>query len=194
MGRFINGDEVILIGEAVDGWYSVESKDGAVKGYCSADYIVKGGKVNTTVDLPSDEEFAIVDKKLSITSGVLNGVTFKTTAKDLIGSFKGNVSIVSASGKLLGDSDFVGTGCKVLVTEKGSTYTVATVLILGDVDGDGNIGTYDYLYVKRYFTGTLKLEGIYLKAALLSGHDKVTVADYVLIKRLCFGTYKLPTA
>lgn len=194
MGQFINGDEVILIGEAVNGWYSVESKDGAVKGYCSADYIVKGGKVNTTVDLPSDEEFAIVDKKLSITSGVLNGVTFKTTAKDLIGGFKGNVSIVSASGKLLGDSDFVGTGCKVLVTEKGSTYTVATVLILGDVDGDGNIGTYDYLYVKRYFTGTLKLEGVYLKAALLSGHDKVTVVDYVLIKRLCFGTYKLPTA
>lgn len=194
VGQFKNGEEIILNGEAVDGWYKAESKDGAIKGYCSADYIVKGNRVSTTVELPNDEEFAIVNEKLSVSSGVLNGVALKTTAKELMTGFKGNVSIVDASGAPLAEDAFVGTGCKILVSKNGSTYTVATLLVLGDVDGDGDVGTYDYLYVKRHFMGTLKLDSVYLKAALLSGRDKVTVADYVLVKRLCFGTYTLPTA
>jgi hypothetical protein len=113
---------------------------------------------------------------------------------DLKNSFTGNISIVNALGEALKDDDFVGTGCKINVTENGSTYTAATFLILGDIDGDGKVSTYDYLRVKRHFMGTLTLEGVYLKAALLSGRDKVTVADYVLIKRLYFGTYTVPVA
>ncbi len=194
VGTFKNNEDIILIGSAVDGWYSVESKDGTIKGYSSADYIVKGNKVSVTVELPKDEEFAIVDEGLSISSGMLNGVTFKTTVKDLLNCFKGNVSIVDASDTPLEEGDFVGTGSKILVSKNGSTYTAATVLVMGDVDGDGELSVYDYLRVKRHFMGTLKIEGVYLKAALLSGRDKVTVADYVLVKRLHYGTYKLPNA
>ncbi|MBQ5837311.1 MAG: SH3 domain-containing protein [Clostridia bacterium] len=191
VGQFKNGDEVILIGEAVDGWYKVESKDGTVKGYCSGDYIVKGNLVGTKVELPKEEEFSILDESLTIDSGVLNGVALKTAVKDLLPSFTGNVSIVDALGTPLAEDDFVGTGCKILVSKNGTTYTAATFLVKGDIDGDGKVSTYDYLRVKRHFMGTLKLEGVYLKAALLSGRDKVTVADYVLIKRLYYGTYKL---
>lgn len=194
VGIFANNEDIILIGEAVDGWYSVESVDGTIKGYSSADYIVKGNKVGVTVELPKDEEFSIINEKLSISSGILNGVALKTSAKELLSCFKGNVSIVDASGNALEPDTLVGTGCKVLVSKNGSTYTAATVLVMGDIDGNGEIGTYDYLFVKRYFMGTLQLDGIYLKAALISGADKVSVVDYVLIKRVYFGTYTLPTA
>ena len=172
----------------------VESKDGTIKGYCSGDYIVKGNKISTSVELPAEEEFKIIDESLSISSGILNGVLLKTSAKTLLQGFSGNVSIVNASGEALGDDDFVGTGCQIIVSKNGESFVAATVLILGDIDGDGKVTSYDYLRVKRSFMGTLKLEGVYLKAALLSGRDKVTVADYVLIKRVCFGTYTLPTA
>ncbi len=221
VGQFKNNEDIIIIGDAADGWYAVESKDGTLKGYCSADYIVKGNRVETTVQLPDDpedppvnppvdppvnppvdppvnppedEEFTVTDERLSISSGVLNGVALKTTVKEIKSSFTGKFTIVNALGEALKDEDYVGTGCKIIVTENGSSYTAATFLIMGDIDGDGKVSTYDYVRVKRHFMGTLKLEGVYLKAALLSGRDKVTVADYVLIKRIYFGTYTLPIA
>lgn len=210
VGQVVNGDEVIVVGNAVDGWYSVQSKDGTIVGYCSADYIKITGKIITTVLLPNEnppsddpvvppveppeENFEIINDKLSISSGILNGVGLKTTASELLQGFRGKVTVVNPLGAELKADDYVGTGCKINVTENGTTYTKATVLVMGDIDGDGKVSTYDYLRVKRHFMGTLKLEGVYLKAALLSGRDKVTIADYVLIKRIYFGTYTLPTA
>jgi hypothetical protein len=150
--------------------------------------------VDPPVNPPDDEEFTVTDERLSISSGVLNGVALKTTVNEIKSSFTGKFTIVNALGEALKDEDYVGTGCKIIVTENGSSYTAATFLIMGDIDGDGQVSTYDYVRVKRHFMGTLKLEGVYLKAALLSGRDKVTIADYVLIKRIYFGTYTLPMA
>ncbi len=191
VGQFKNGDSVVVIGEDENGWYSVESEDGSIKGYCSADYIVLGGFISTEVKLPDEEDFTITDSSLSIESGVLEGVKLKTTAAQLLDRFTGNVSIVDSLGEPIGDEAYVGTGSKLLVSKGGSTVEVATVLVMGDVNGDGTVSTYDYLRVKRHFMGTFTLEGVYLKAALLSGRDKVNVADYVLIKRVYAGTYTI---
>ncbi len=41
------GDKVMIVGEAVDGWYQVEytnSRGAKVSGYCSADYVIHNGK------------------------------------------------------------------------------------------------------------------------------------------------------
>lgn len=191
VGQFKNGESVVVIGDAESNWYSVESVDGSIKGYCSADYIVRTGLLTTEVKLPEEEDFAILDATLSIDSGILNGVRLETTAEKLLSCFSGNVSIVDPLGTPIEANATVGTGCKLLVSKDGSTESVATVLVLGDTDGDGEVSIYDYLRVKRHFMGTYKLEGAFLKAALLSGKGKVTVADYVLIKRLYAGTYTI---
>lgn len=207
VGQFNNGDEIIIVGTADNGWYSVESTDGTLKGYCSADYVINNGKIftsNGSTDTPVDppiepdppvepdptvEYFEIIDPNLSITNGMLKGAKLGITVSELLKGFKGTVEVVSASGEKLGDTAIVGTGCKLRVTENDVTYYAADVLIVGDVDGDAAVSSSDYLFVKRYFMDTYELTGVYLSAAMVGDNDILDVTDYVLIKRACFGTY-----
>lgn len=189
-GQFKNKQEIVLIGDATDNWYAVESTDGSIKGFCSADYIIKNGLLMAEVTVPEDK-FSIIDPALSIESDILYGVSANTVVSKLISGFTGNVEITDGAGNILAGDETVGTGCKVRVTENGVTKNVATVLVMGDVDGDGKIATYDYVYVKRHFMGTYELNGLYHEAALVSGKDVLSVADYVLLKRAYFGTYKI---
>ena len=185
--QFNNSDNIVIVGQATDGWYAVESIDGTVKGYCSADYVINNGVL--TVSEEDEDRFAILDAKISITNGVLNGVKLNTKVEDLLKCFSGNVEITNASGTALSKDSYVGTGCKIRVTEKENTYFAATVLVKGDVSGDGTVNSEDYLLIKRHLLNTYQLKDVYYTAGLLSGENELKVTDYVLVKRVCFGTY-----
>ncbi len=190
VGQFKNKTEIIVVGEAENGWYAVESLDGETVGYSSADYIDIIGRLAVSGSEP-ENKFEIIDKSLSISNGVLYGVKLDTTALTLLGSFKGEVTITDKSGNALADDALVGTGCRIVVTTDGVSEELAEVLVMGDVDGDGTITQYDYVFVKRHFFKTYTLEGVYLESALVSGEEELNVIDYVLIKRHFFGTYKI---
>lgn len=189
VAQFSNGTEIIVVGEASDGWYSVESTDGTVKGYCSADYITVNGKLGAQVS--TGEGFGITDSKLSITDGILYGVALDTTVSELLACFTGDVAVTDASGNVLAGNKLVGTNCRISVTADGKTSDVATVLIMGDADGDGTVTSFDYLLVKRHFLGSYELKGLCYEAALVSGEEELNIIDYVFIKRHYFGTYKI---
>ncbi len=74
-------------------------------------------------------------------------------------------------------------------------YTYASVArklnIVGDVDGNGFIEPYDYIYAKRAYFGTLALEGEMLARADANSDGIVDQYDYILIKRIYFGTYRV---
>ena len=185
-----NGTKVVIVGDAVDGWYAIESTDGSIKGYCSADYIVNNGKL-TVSGGNGDNEFEITDSDITIENGRLLGVSLGTTADKLLGCMKGEIELTDASGKALSGTALVGSGARLFVTVDGERKELAQVVVMGDVDGDGKVTTYDYLYVKRHFFGTLSLEGACYEASLVSGKEELGVIDYVLIKRHYFGTYKI---
>ncbi len=194
----VNGQKLIIVGEVSDGWYKIETEDGAVSGYCSADYVINNGLIsvpateNPPVNPPQQsDDFKILDSNLKIASGVLYGVKLDTTVATLLTKLQGEITIVDAKGKALSSDDLVGTGAVIRVTQNGQTQDAATVLVMGDVDGDGTVTTYDYVYVKRDFLGTYTLSGLYLKAGLVSGESDLTVIDYIYIKRHFFGTYKI---
>ncbi len=196
VGQFNNGDSIIIVGAADNGWYSVESTDGTLKGYCSADYVINNGKIytideesGTTEPEPEPEYFEIIDPDITITDGMLRGVELGVTVSELLACFKGEVEILSADGSVLSGTAAVGTGSKLSVTENGSTYIAAVITVVGDVDGDGAVTSSDYIFVKRYFMGTYDLSGAYLFAAMVGDNGILDVTDYVLIKRACFGTY-----
>ncbi len=194
VGKLQNGNKLTVIGELEGDWYSIETD--SLKGYCSSNYIQINGKIFTEIEIPSegnpdaDEGFAITDSALSIENRVLTGVSHKTTVKELLEKFTGEVSVYSASDKKLDDSDLVATGCQIRVTQNGKTETVARVCIVGDVNGNGKLDSMDYIYIKRAFFGTYDLKDTYLQAALVSGEEELTVMDYVLVKRAYYGTYK----
>lgn len=61
--------------------------------------------------------------------------------------------------------------------------------IAGDVDGDGTVGSADYLMVKRYCFKTYDLTEDEFKRADVDKNDVVDSSDYVFVKRIAFGTY-----
>lgn len=72
-----------------------------------------------------------------------------------------------------------GTGAKITV--KGKTHTV---VIKGDIDGDGKISAADYIRVRKYIIRITKPDG----SALLAAHTstdvskQVSTADYIAIR------------
>lgn len=211
VGKLYNNDKVTIIGQALDGWYRIETEQ--LQGFCSADYIQINGKITTEVEDPnskpdvsdpevsdpdnsqsdnnSNEDFSITNSDLTIVDGVLCGVSEDTTVSDLCKSFTGNVIVFDKSNVQLEDTAVVGTGATIVFTKNGVSETKATILVMADVNGDGDCSSLDYILVKRCFFGTYNLEGVYLRAGLVSGKEQLNVIDYVMIKRIYFGTYSL---
>ena len=63
--------------------------------------------------------------------------------------------------------------------------------VLGDLDGDGEIGAVDYVMVKRSVLGTFMLGAAQNVCADVNRDGNVDAIDYVMIKRHVLGTYKL---
>ncbi len=62
-------------------------------------------------------------------------------------------------------------------------------LSLGDIDGDEEITTADYVLTKRAFMDTYSLTDAQKIAADIDKDNEITTADYILVKRAFMGTY-----
>ncbi len=78
--------------------------------------------------------------------------------------------------------DTFGTGAKVTIG--GVEYTIAMV---GDVSGDGQIKSKDYMMIKNYIMGTLTLTDLEKIAADVSKDSDIKSKDYMMIKNHIMG-------
>ena len=62
-----------------------------------------------------------------------------------------------------------------------------TVVIKGDVNGDGLIYATDYVKVKNHIMGKSNLTDAYLKAADINNDGNIYATDYVQIKNHIMG-------
>lgn len=69
-------------------------------------------------------------------------------------------------------------------------YELKPKILLGDVNGNGEIDSMDYILAKRIYFGTYKPTEEELKRCDIDGDGKVSAMDYILIKRMYFGTYR----
>ncbi|MBR5286825.1 MAG: DUF4855 domain-containing protein, partial [Clostridia bacterium] len=61
--------------------------------------------------------------------------------------------------------------------------------LIGDINGDGEIDKYDYIYCKRAVLNTITLNDVQTEAADVNGDGKINSYDYILIKRHVLKTY-----
>lgn len=74
------------------------------------------------------------------------------------------------------------TGSQVqIVSENGIVVDVYTIVILGDVNGDGAIDAFDVIAIDLYLHNLIELEGAYWKAADINKDGVVDETDY----RIC---------
>ncbi len=81
-----------------------------------------------------------------------------------------------------------------IITSGGYTITMFPVsdaasppLLIGDVNGDGNIDVADAILILRHIVGLVTLSGDGLEAADVNQDDQVDVADAILILRYVVG-------
>lgn len=115
-------------------------------------------------------------------SAIKNKVVYNNEKYDLV--------IKNASGKNIEKDELIGTGTTVNLCLKDSNDIIETytIIIYGDVNGDGKIYATDYVKIKNHIMDTEKLNGVYAIAADVNRDSKVYATDYVKVKNYIMGT------
>lgn len=79
------------------------------------------------------------------------------------------------------NSEVLGTGAKITIGE-GENKKEYTLIILGDINGDGKIKASDYMRIKNKIMEDSNMNEIEKKAADINGDTKISASDYVYIK------------
>lgn len=123
---------------------------------------------------------------------VIYGIDLNTTYEGLINSFGFDDSYTVKMTYFDGDEvdleDIVGTGAVISVidNESGDEIYHKTVVIFGDVNGNGKINSNDITMVKSHIFKVTYLEGIYFFAGDVNGNGKINSNDFTMIKSHIF--------
>ena len=105
-----------------------------------------------------------------------------------------NYNITNTKGNVLEKKkEILATGYKlnVLDTDKKTIKTAYTVIVKGDISGDGKVNSADLLKMRQHLLGTKKATGVFTTAADVSGDGKVNSADLLRIRQHLLGTKKI---
>ena len=139
----------------------------------------------STGDIITDLDLIISDETLSgFESGMTAGVISNMASSVENGP---QITIRNANGNKVEGNSLLATGHTVEI-RRGDNTEVYTVVIKGDVNGDGKIDASDLLEVRKDILNLSELEGPYLKAALPEGEEEVSILSYIMIKRHLLGT------
>ena len=96
-----------------------------------------------------------------------------------------NITIKDNNGNELKDDDVIGTGTKVIATDTdGNIIHEYSIIIYGDVDGNGAIDIIDLLSVKQHIENIYNLEGIFFTAANITRTDsEIDIIDLLSVKQ-----------
>ncbi|MDO5331516.1 MAG: hypothetical protein Q4E99_02445 [Bacillota bacterium] len=115
-----------------------------------------------------------------------------TKAGITLASFKSNLKdgydyvIKNANGKTLSNAEEpIGTNYTVEIRVNGSLYAKTIVIVRGDVDCNGKIGSSDYVKVKKHLRGTNVItDPILSVAADADSKNGIKSGDYIRIKNI----------
>lgn len=122
--------------------------------------------------------------KLNQKGNYLTNLTLGISVKDLKAKSSSELTFKKANGGSLGDTEKITTGTKV----KFKTGEEFTLVVYGDLTGDGNINGADLLKMRQYLLGQIQLEGAYLEAAhVYTTKGNVNGADLLKIRQHLLG-------
>lgn len=153
-----------------------------------------GKKATVVVEVTKKEEvkYTIDTEKLTITD---DNYISKINAGSKLNSITDNITVSSGlkiiskdiNGNELTNDNVIGTGTTISIMENDKSLAKYTVVIRGDVNGDGKITSSDYVNIKNNIMGTISLSDVKKLGADVNKDGKVTSSDYVLIKNHIMG-------
>lgn len=120
---------------------------------------------------------------LTKTAGYITGTDLNQTAASIVGVY-GNVtvSVTATNGAPLTGTARLTTGSIIKIKDATNTYT-STVVIYGDISGDGDINAIDLLYMRKYLLKNYNLTGANLQAAKIAKKSDVGAADLLYLRK-----------
>ena len=152
-------------------------------------YQVTITKASASTATPDD----VVSKAgLNNNSSYLTGIKYQRSTTNFVNDLKATYDLAEVvyTKNANNKGDVVATGDTVKVTLNGITKTF-TIVIKGDVTGDGVVTAVDYARIKLYFLGKYSLTGAYYKAGDVSGDNQITSIDYARVKLFFLGKYTI---
>ena len=122
----------------------------------------------------------------------LDKIEPNTTLKDFIANCNtnGDITVINSEGKELSDDDLVGTGMTMKIKRYDEEITL-TLVVMGDLDGDGKVTAVDLSTLNQAILKTTKLENAEFKAADLDDSKKITATDLSTINDTILGNITL---
>ena len=173
---------------------------------------IKTGNTNINVCADEDENISqsisvnviekISEEDLSFSTNIkvdgneITGIeeenqTVEKLLENIMTSEKYVVKIVDKEGKALEDAELVGTGAKVQIFTNTDTQNMVaeySIIIYGDVDGNGKINSVDLLKLQRHILEIEELDFLSQKAGNINKNGKKpTSVDLLLIQRHILG-------
>ena len=134
-----------------------------------------------TIVIPTTHTFTLKNSsRLALSRSRLTKVTDQYTVAALKNQFQYPVEVLDQQGNLLGDTAWVTTGSVVRL--KADPSQKATVVILGDVNGDGSVDTTDYMRIRKSFLQEYLFEEPFRTAADCNGDGCIDTTDYMIIR------------
>lgn len=140
-------------------WSKIQTSKGVI-GYVANEFLT------VLEDVKLEEK----NKQMLVTPNVL--------AKDVCENNE-NIIVTDAEGNKVTENTLIGTGFVVKNKETGKEYVVVKK---GDITGDGEVKSADYVVLKNCISGKIKLSDAEKKASDANNDGEVKSADYVLLK------------
>lgn len=129
------------------------------------------------------------DSTLKVENGYLKNIKPQSTVRDVVAEFKyADVEIFSQNGELAKEDDLVGSGFSVRYTEipessqADESKIILIAVVKGDVTGEGEVDSTDYLKIKGHLYKTLTLEDEFYLAADTDESGEIDSSDYIKTK------------
>ncbi len=163
--------------------YTVTGYDAAV--YGSQMLTVSYGSFTTTfpVSVKSPIPEGITSSVYSIKDGFISGVICGTTMDVLLENIPENEFIRVMDGDTeVSVDELLSTGMLVQLVDGETVVQSLTLIVTGDINGDGKITITDMVTMKAHILGSNVLEGAQALAADYNGDGKISITDFVSVK------------
>lgn len=118
------------------------------------------------------------------------GLDANATVANTVKKFKEDASFIeirNTKGEKLADNGFVGTGCTVNVVVDGAVILSYALVVVGDINGDADISSADYILQKQIISGTAKVDVPANLAVDFNGDKTNSAADYIALRAKIAG-------
>jgi hypothetical protein len=120
------------------------------------------------------------------------GVRAGTSVANFLAGFDNEVlEVVNAAGTTVTGAALVGTGTKVNLYQNGKLVDTVTVVVLGDVNGNGLVNGDDNAMIKSFLRHDRILTDYQTEAADVDGNGIINTTDYIRIRAHILDKFNL---